>query len=183
MLPRNSEYLEKLNKNTDGRGGPSPAQASDAPESNQTTIQQRTANPSTSLQVINNTKGQPPPPVPPSSSQQSSSDPLAPNQKITSNPNQMNSTIPTTTASAMPVAATGSKGNINSTTVTGKPTIARVKLRRLKLNEINLLEESLSEFSKKSPELAQTMGLFKKADVPDTADVFTKIKALGKLTE
>lgn len=35
MVPRNNEYLERQSKISDIRGGPSPAQASDAPESNQ----------------------------------------------------------------------------------------------------------------------------------------------------
>lgn len=35
MVPRNVEYLERQSKISDIRGGPSPAQASDAPESNQ----------------------------------------------------------------------------------------------------------------------------------------------------
>lgn len=35
MVPRNNEYLERQSKISDIRGGPSPSEASDAPESNQ----------------------------------------------------------------------------------------------------------------------------------------------------
>lgn len=84
MVPRNNEYLERQSKISDIRGGPSPAQASDAPESNQLNT------PFRQNQLSNIPASFKPPPVQTANSQQttSSSDRIPPPpNNVPANPN------------------------------------------------------------------------------------------------
>lgn len=208
-VPRNNEYLEKQSKNSDIRGGPSPAQACDAPPD----INQQQAQNSAlrSHRIVKQQLASTTNNVPTSTTL----------NKISANSMMGNTTTAATpvTISATSVATTiNSSSTMNASPVVANPTagpmplknqvataqqqlpiksptikqdntknkdavvplLPKVTLKRLKPEDVNLMENSLSEFVKKSPFLARRLGVVKPTDSLDSpGDMFTQMKADG----
>ena len=153
MVPRNNEYLEKQSKNSDIRGGPSPAQASDAPESNQIHTALRQPILTTTNDINNLTKT---------------------TKTEFTRPNiQMSPGMGATTA-------TSSSSVIQNATDKSVKKILKVRIEQLKPEDFEIMSTNLNEFAKKSPELAIKLGVIKPDDVPQNAEnMFSKMKDDG----
>lgn len=189
MAPRNNEFL---NRNLDGRGGPSPAQASDAPPEPKlaATMQHRTAtitlaspqtaNSNTKMMAVTNATvtGVNASPI------QSRPSTGIPRTLFENHQHVQQSPIPARVAT-LSAAMSGPVANVSNAIAVPKKKVLVpvVKSHRLKANEIAAMERSITEFTEKQAQIARKFGLIAdnaSSELPDIVDMFSKMKALGE---
>lgn len=176
-MPRNNEYLQKQSKQADLRGGPSPAQASDAPAAE--SPQPNHHNHQTAANRL-------------------SIDSAAPTANKTSDFATVLKRLSASYAAAKSTAAAIRETTPTATTTTTKQSPAssecsassfthqpKVSLSRLRFDHVQSMETSLTEFAKQDPEVAIKLGVIEKPPEPmdesrRMRDMFTMMKADGR---
>lgn len=169
MLPRNNEYLQKQSKQTDLRGGPSPAQASDAPASDP--LQSSAAN---SHQTANRLS------IDTTPTMNKTSDFATVMKRLSASYAAAKTTA--TVLAAPKISPASSECSVSS--FSNQP---KVSLSRLRVEHVHSMETSLTEFAKQDPAVAIKLGVIEKPDEPmdvdeskPMRDMFTMMKADGE---
>lgn len=162
MVPRNNEYLQK--HSADVRGGPSPAQASDAPTGSLQSPNSNSHQTSIRLSVDSAAN---------KTSTKKASDFATVMKRLSASYAAASKTTATVSTKISPAS---SECSISS--FTNQP---KVSLSRLKVEHVHSMEVSLTEFAKQDPAVAIKLGVIEKkveeSDAKTMKDMFTMMKA------